>query len=176
MRLVEISSYFILCRIVLETPKRDHKEHSLVMETSVQRNRVSWQQKPHIFKVQEFFSFSLSQQRNDISLYLVSREFFQEILMDHNNKSLSSAVKPWTRFLRKRKNWIVRCKGLLNIMRFTKAGYSCSFPAMTRLQGNRKCHLLKQKFYMRIFSFEVPRIHSWLPGDLAETTTHLQWK
>lgn len=74
------------------------------------------------------FFFSLPQQRNDISLYLVSREFFQGILMDHNNKSLSSAVKPWTHFLRKR-NCIVRCKGLLNIMRVNKSWLLLFFPS-----------------------------------------------
>lgn len=145
------------------------------METSIQGNQVSCKRSLTFSRFRRFFY--LCHNKGIIVLSISFLEsFFQGILMDHNNKSLSSAVKLWAHFLRKRKNEIVRCKGLLNIMRFTKAGYSCSFPAMTRLQGNRKCQSLKLKFYMRTFSFEVPRIHSQLPGDLAGTTTHLQWK
>lgn len=43
-------------------------------------------------------------------------------------------------------------------MRSTKAVCSCSFPAVKRLQGNRKHQPLKQKYHIRTFSFEVPRI------------------
>lgn len=94
--------------------------------------------------------------------------------IDWYHKSLSSAVKSWTHFFKEKK--LNRFKEPLNIMRSTKARYSCSFPAVKRLQGNRKCQSLKEKFHLRTFSFEVPGIHSKLPGDLAETPTHLQWK
>lgn len=54
MILVEILSYCIFCKKGWKTPKRDHEEQSLVMETLIQGNKeklVLWYKKPHFFKI-----------------------------------------------------------------------------------------------------------------------------
>lgn len=104
MSLVKISSYFTLHREAWETVKCDHKEHSLVMEISVQGNQGHFLvpgTKSLTFSQFMGFFFSLLQQRTLLALLVFC--FFQGVSMDHTSKSLSSTEKSWHIFLKKKK-------------------------------------------------------------------------